>query len=239
MSLIKTSPPPFQHGVKCARVNGRFVMILVRLAAALIFWAAGAAGPGAPAADKPRILMLGDSLTAGYGLAAEDTIPARLQTALDAAGAQARIINAGVSGDTTKGGLARLGWLMAEGAPEVLFVALGGNDGLRAVDPAETRANLAAIIEQGQKAGALVAVSGMLAPPNLGRVYEQEFNAVFPELAETYGVMFDPFFLEGVAGDLTLNQPDGIHPNPAGAETAARRLAPFLLKALAKAQTGG
>lgn len=217
-------------------------MIFVRLAAVWAFAPALALGlalafaPGlakAEDAPAPEILMLGDSLTAGYGLNAEDTIPARLQAALDSAGVKARIINGGVSGDTTKGGLARLGWLMAEGAPTVLFIVLGGNDGLRAIDPAETRANLAAIIEKGQSAGALVALSGMLAPPNLGRAYEQTFNAVFPEVAAAYGVMFDPFFLEGVAGDLTLNQPDGIHPNPEGAETAARRIAPFLQEALA------
>ncbi|MHC8510123.1 MAG: arylesterase [Rhodospirillales bacterium] len=202
----------------------------------MVFAAAALVSSPAKAQDTAKILMLGDSLTAGYGLNAEDTIPARLQAALDAAGAEAHIINGGVSGDTTKGGLARLDWLMADGAPDVLFVALGGNDGLRALDPAQTRTNLAAIIEKGQSAGALVVLVGMLAPPNLGRAYESEFNAVFPELAKAHGLMFfDPFLLKDIAGNLALNQADGIHPNAAGAEAAAQRLAPILLKALAEA----
>jgi acyl-CoA thioesterase-1 len=191
------------------------------------------------AQDAPVILALGDSLTAGYGLAENDILPVRLEAALAEAGTPATVINAGVSGDTTAGGLARLDWLMAERAPDVLMVGLGGNDGLRAIDPAATRANIEAIIRRGQEVGAVVLLTGMFAPPNLGREYETEFNAVFPELATMYDTVFYPFLLEGVAAVPALNQPDGIHPNRSGVDRIVEGLLPAVQAALTRARDSG
>jgi acyl-CoA thioesterase-1 len=182
-------------------------------------------------ADEPVILALGDSLTAGYGLAKSDSFPAVLETALAEAGRPARVINAGVSGDTSKGGLSRVDWLLTE-KPDVVLLELGSNDGLRALDPAQTYKNLAAVIEKAQKAGAHVLLAGMLAPPNLGRDYGEEFNAVFPRLADEYDVTFYPFFLEGVAAEPELNLSDGMHPNPEGVEVIVENILPSVIEAL-------
>ncbi len=183
-------------------------------------------------ADEPVILALGDSLTAGYGLDAADSFPAQLERALAEAGTPAKVVNAGVSGDTSAGGRARLDWLLADGAPDVLIVELGANDGLRAIDPASTRGNLAAIIETGMEAGATVLLAGMYAPPNLGDEYTKAFNAAFLDLATQYGVIFYPFFLDGVAGDPSLNQADGIHPTPEGVAVIVENILPSVLQAL-------
>ena len=191
----------------------------------------------AQAQTPPTILALGDSLTAGYGLAEVDIFPVRLEAALRAAGTPATVINAGVSGDTTAGGLARVDWLIGGAPPDVLLIELGGNDGLRAIDPKNTRANVEAIIEKGKAAGSVVLLTGMLAPPNLGREYENEFNAIFPDLAARHQVLFYPFFLEGVAADRALNQPDGIHPNRKGVDIIVGRILPIVQEALAKAAT--
>lgn len=189
------------------------------------------------AQNTPTILALGDSLTAGYGLAEVDIFPVRLEAALKEAGTPATVVNAGVSGDTTAGGLARVDWLIGGTPPDVLLIELGGNDGLRAVDPKATRANVEAIIEKGKAAGSVVLLTGMFAPPNLGREYESEFNAVFPELAAKHDVLFYPFFLEGVAADRALNQPDGIHPNRKGVDIIVEKILPLVQEALAKAAT--
>jgi len=191
----------------------------------------------ANAQTPPTILALGDSLTAGYGLAEVDIFPVRLEAALKQAGTPATVINAGVSGDTTAGGLARVDWLIGGEPPDVLLIELGGNDGLRAIDPKNTRANVEAIIEKGKAAGSVVLLTGMLAPPNLGREYESEFNAIFPDLAAKHQVLFYPFFLEGVAADRALNQPDGIHPNRTGVDIIVERILPIVQEALAKAAT--
>lgn len=188
-------------------------------------------------ADSATILMLGDSLTAGYGLDRADTVPVRLQAALVGRGFDVEVQNGGVSGDTTKGGAARLGWLLADDPPDVLVIELGGNDGLRAVEPSETRANLSQAIETGLDSGAVVVLAGMRAPPNLGRDYETAFNAVFTDLAAQYPIVFYPFFLDGVAGDPALNQADGIHPNADGVEVIVNRFIPTVLQALEQAAT--
>jgi acyl-CoA thioesterase I len=167
------------------------------------------------AADTVRIVALGDSLTAGYGLAAEASFPARLEAELRRRGHDVEVINAGVSGDTTRGGLERLDWAVPEGADAVI-VELGANDALRGIDPSATRGNLDSIVEQLVGRGIAVLVAGMQAPPNLGDDYAAAFNAIFPELAERHGVLLYPFFLEGVAAQRHLNQADGIHPNEAG-----------------------
>jgi len=182
--------------------------------------------PGAAVAEtSTRILALGDSLTAGYGLAAEDAFPAQLERALTAKGYDAQVLNAGVSGDTTAGGLARLDWSLTE-KPDYAIVALGGNDGLRGIDPAATRANLAAIIGRLKTAGVRVLLAGMYAPPNLGREYGAEFNRLFPDLARAHEVALYPFLLEGVAANPELNQPDGIHPNARGVAVMVKMILP-------------
>jgi acyl-CoA thioesterase-1 len=144
------------------------------------------------------------------------------------------VINGGVSGDTSAGGLARLDWLMAE-KPDLVIVELGANDGLRGLDPANTKENLDRIISRIRETGARVLLAGMLAPPNLGREYGDEFGALFPALAEKHGTAFYPFFLEGVAMDPALNQDDGIHPTAEGVAVIVENMLPFVIGSLAKA----
>ena len=185
-------------------------------------------------AAEIRLMMLGDSITAGYGLARAEALPARLEAALRARGRAVRVIDAGVSGDTTAGGRARLDWALADN-PHAVIVALGGNDGLRALEPRSSRANLAAILDALAAKRLPTMLTGMLAPPNLGAEYGREFAASFSDLArERPGVVFYPFLLEGVAGDLSLNQPDGIHPNPAGVAEMVRRMLPYVDSLLGK-----
>jgi acyl-CoA thioesterase I len=171
--------------------------------------------------DAPRIIFLGDSLTAGLGLDVKDSFPSLIQERLKRAGHQFEVVNAGVSGDTSAGALRRLEWAMADGDPRILIVALGGNDGLRGLPPEQLEENLAAIIEQAQKRGLVVILAGMEAPPNFGADYTSRFRAVYPTLAKRYNVSLIPFLLEGVAGDPAFNQADGIHPNRRGAELVA------------------
>ncbi len=168
-----------------------------------------------------RIIFLGDSLTAGLGLDIGQSFPALIQTRIDAGAYPYEIVNAGVSGDTSAGGLRRLEWALGEGTPVVLVVALGGNDGLRGLPTEQLESNLAQIIEQGQKRGLRVILAGMEAPPNFGADYTARFRAVYPRLAERYHVRLIPFLLEGVAGQAALNQADGIHPNARGAARVA------------------
>jgi acyl-CoA thioesterase-1 len=181
------------------------------------------------AAGKPRLLILGDSLTAGYGLKHEDGFQAQLAARFP----DVTLIDAAVSGDTTAGGLARLEWSLADGA-DAAIVALGGNDGLRGIDPKDTRANLTAILDSLAAKHIPVLLSGMYAPPNLGEAYEAEFRAVFDDLGKRQGVLYDPFLLTGVAGDPALNQDDHIHPNPKGVKIEIARLAPLVAKLLAE-----
>jgi acyl-CoA thioesterase-1 len=169
----------------------------------------------APNQGAPRIVVLGDSLTAGLGLAAEDAYPAVLQRYLDAKGLKYHVVNAGISGDTSAGGLARLDWAL-EGDVRILIVALGGNDALRGLPVTQLKANLARIIERAQAAGITVVLAGMEAPPNWGDEYTSAFHDVYPALAAEYHVALVPFLLEGVAGIGRLNQRDGIHPTAEG-----------------------
>ena len=180
---------------------------------------------GSAMAATIRILALGDSLTAGYGLAAEAAFPARLEQALRAEGRDVRVINAGVSGDTTSGGLARLDWSLAD-KPDLAIVELGANDGLRGLDPKLTRANLDAILTRLDQRGIPVLLAGMLAPPNYGRDFEIAFKAVFTSLAAQHKLVFYPFFLDGIAGDPKLNLPDGLHPTPKGVDVIVSRILP-------------
>jgi acyl-CoA thioesterase-1 len=208
---------------------------LLRMAAAMtLSLTLGLAG--SVAAESPRpvaILAFGDSLVAGYGLASADAFPAKLEAALKAKGVAARVINGGLSGDTSAGGRARLDWAL-EPKPDFAIVELGGNDGLRGLDPAETRANLDAILSKLKEKGVPALLAGMYAPPNMGPDYGKAFNAVYPELAKKHGVLLYPFFLEGVAADPALNQPDGIHPNAKGVGVIVERILPHVLKLIGR-----
>jgi len=178
-------------------------------------------------AEEPtRLLILGDSLSAGLGLPEDQSFPSRLGAALEAKGHTVTIINAGVSGDTSAGGRARLEWVLADN-PDAVILALGANDGLRGIDPAETRKNLAAILDTLREQGLPVLILGMLAPPNLGKDYGEDFNAIYPKLAEEYQALLYPFMLEGVAANPALNQTDGIHPNEAGVAVIVENIAPL------------
>jgi len=185
----------------------------------------------AHASDPKIVLALGDSLTAGYGLAQPDAFPGQLQAALVDLGANVTVVNAGVSGDTSAGGRSRLQWLLSNPVDAVI-VELGANDGLRGLDPAQTRDNLDWIMATLKKRQIPTLITGMYAPPNLGEDYGAEFNAIYPDLAKKYGAVYDRFFLEGVAADPALNQADGIHPNANGVAVIVKRLAPKIQKLL-------
>ncbi len=183
------------------------------------------------AADDVVVVAFGDSLTAGYGLAPEDVFSVRLQQALRTRGIGAQVINAGLSGDTTAGGLARIEWSLGN-KPDLVILQLGGNDALRGMEPAVTRANLDAILGKITARGIPVVLAGMYAPPNMGDAYAREFNAIYPDLAKAYKIPLYPFFLEGVAAKQDLNQNDGIHPNRRGVEVIVAHFAPLLAEIL-------
>lgn len=194
--------------------------------------AAVAQAPGiAPAkADSPiRLLVLGDSLSAGYGLAANEAFPVQLERALRAKGHNVNVINAGVSGDTSAGGRARLDWSLAD-KPHAAIVELGANDGLRGVEPKSTADNLGAILKALKDRGMPTLLAGMYAPPNLGAAYGKEFNALYARIAKEHGAALYPFFLEGVAAESALNQADGIHPNAKGVGVIVERILPAVEK---------
>ncbi|MBI2221185.1 MAG: arylesterase [Acidobacteria bacterium] len=177
--------------------------------------------------SRLKIVVLGDSLTAGLGLPADQAFPALLQQRINRAQLPFDVVNAGVSGDTSAGGLRRLNWVLSDDV-HVLVVALGANDGLRGLPVAEMRRNLTAIVESARKRGVIVLVAGMEAPPNMGAEYTSAFRAVFRDVAQEHGATLLPFLLDGVAGDPALNQADGIHPNAEG----ARRVADLVWRAL-------
>lgn len=185
------------------------------------------------AADGARLAVLGDSLTAGYGLAVHEAFPAQLEQRLRALGVEMTVLNAGVSGDTSAGGRARVDWVLGD-RPHFAIVELGANDGMRGIDPLEMEVNLAVIIERLKSRGVSVMLAGMYAPPNLGRDYAREFNAVFPRLAERFDVALYPFFLDGVAAEPALNQDDGVHPTAEGVSVIVDRILPHVLDWIAE-----
>ncbi len=188
----------------------------------------------APARAAPlRLLVLGNSLSAGYGLPHGDGFEMQLEAALRAHGLDVQIVDGAVSGDTTAGGLARLDWVLAGGA-DAAIVELGANDGLRGVDPKVTEANLATILDRLQAKHIPILLSGMYAMPNLGPDYANAFRAVFDRLAQRPGILYDPFFLQDVATIPSLNQPDGMHPNAEGVRRNVTRLLPLVEKLLAE-----
>lgn len=182
---------------------------------------------------RPVIVAFGDSLTAGFGLPEDQCFTTLLQRKLDENGHSYRVVNAGVSGDTSAGGVSRINWVLEEDPVKFLILELGGNDGLRALPVAEMKKNLAEVIERAQARGVTVILAGMEAPPNLGDEYTGEFRQVFRDLAQKYKLTLIPFMLEGVAGRRDMNQPDGIHPNAAGekvmTENVWREIEPLLL----------
>jgi acyl-CoA thioesterase-1 len=180
----------------------------------------------APASGEPAIMILGNSLTAGYGLeTVEDAFPGRIQARIDSLGLGYRVINAGISGETTTGGKNRLSWLLKQHI-DFLVIELGANDGLRGIDPDQTRANLGQMIEMARQAYPEVRIilCGMMAPPNMGQAFTQRYRSLFPEIAQTYAVALVPFLLEQVAGEPQLNQADGIHPTVEGHQILANNL---------------
>ncbi|WP_428977264.1 arylesterase [Salaquimonas pukyongi] len=179
----------------------------------------------AKAQEPVRIVFLGDSLTAGFGLGPGEAYVERLGAMLKEKGLSVEIVNAGVSGDTTAGGLSRLDWSVSDGTKGVVL-ALGGNDALRGIPVEETRNNLATAIETLKARGIAVLLAGMLSPPSMGEDYEKAFNAIYGDLAQQYDVAFHPFLLDGVAAEAALNQDDGIHPNAQGMQVIAKRLLP-------------
>jgi len=180
------------------------------------------------AVAKPvNIVAFGDSLTAGLGVDQDQAYPAKLEVALKARGFDVVVTNAGVSGETTKGGLARLDWVIGDDV-DIVIVELGANDALRGIDPAETDKNLNAIVEKLVARGKKVVIAGMLAPPNMGEDYGQAFKAIYEGLGKRTDIIYYPFFLAGVAASSALNQADGLHPKPAGYDIIVKNLAPVI-----------
>lgn len=191
------------------------------------------AEPATEETAATRIVFLGDSLTAGFGLTEEQAFPALIERRLLEESWGVRVVNAGVSGDTSAGGLSRLDWLLQQ-SPDILFVSLGANDGLRGLSPEMTESNLRQIAQRARDGGAVVVLAGMRLPPNYGADYVEEFEAVYPRLAEETGAGWLPFLLEGVAGVPSLNLADGIHPNVEGHLRIADHVLPAIRAALAE-----
>lgn len=211
----------------------RVQTLAVAAGIAAITVVAAAAQPGG--GSRPvKIVALGDSLTAGLGLPADAAFPARLQRALAGKGIAAEVVNAGVSGDTSADGLARLDWSVPDGADAVIL-ELGANDALRGIDPAHTRANLDAMLRRLQARHIPVLLAGMRAPPNMGADYVKAFDPIYPDLAAAYGAVFYPFFLDGVAAERGLNQGDGLHPTAAGVDVIVARMLPRVEDLVARA----
>ena len=214
--------------------------ILALLAIGLLLAGCGGASTPAPTpAPTPNeellILAIGDSLTEGLGVRSEEAYPAQLEAALRADGYAVRVVNAGVSGETSSGTLQRIDWLLQQ-EPDIVILAIGGNDGLRAIDPALTEQNIAALVTRIQQSDAVVVLPGMEMVRNLGSEFVDDFRTIYPRVAEKTGAILMPFFLEGVAGDRMLNQPDFIHPTAAGYRVVVQYLLPYVEQALQQLQ---
>jgi acyl-CoA thioesterase I len=210
-----------------------FVHILVLMTALMTAGTALAQELAAGTAKPLKMVVLGDSLSAGYGLPASAAFPVRLQKALEINGIKVDMINAGVSGDTASGGRERLDWSVPEGT-EAVIVELGANDALRGTDPAFTRAALSDILTKLKARNVAVLLCGMVAPPNYGSDYAAHFNAIYPELSKSFGVPLYPFFLDGVAADARLNQADGMHPTADGIDIIVKNILPTVQAFLGK-----
>ncbi|MGY8666668.1 arylesterase [Bradyrhizobium sp. UFLA05-109] len=197
----------------------------MHIAVLMVALMTGIAGASAQTKSPVKLVVLGDSLSAGLGLQGQDAFPMRLQKALKDKGIAVDMINAGVSGDTSSGGRDRLDWSVPEGT-EGVIVELGANDALRGLDPDVTRAALSDIVARLKARGVAVMLCGMLAPPNYGADYAARFNSIYPDLAKKFDVPLYPFFLDGVAADAKLNQADGIHPTAAGVDIIVKNMMP-------------
>jgi acyl-CoA thioesterase-1 len=216
------------YGTSAVAVEGRhsnFMHIIVLILALLMTGTAFAQAPVAAPAKPIKMVVLGDSLSAGFGLTAAAAFPARLQKSLESKGIKVDMVNAGVSGDTASGGRDRLDWSIPDGT-EMVIVELGANDALRGTDPAVTRAALSDILTRLKARKIAVLLCGMLAPPNYGSDYANRFNAIYLELAKTFDVPLYPFFLDGVAVEKKLNQADGIHPTAEGVDLIVKNILP-------------
>jgi acyl-CoA thioesterase I len=216
------------YGNSAAGVEGRmgmFVHILVLLMALMTAGTVLAQTPAASPAKPIKMVVLGDSLSAGLGLSASSAFPARLQKSLEAKGIKVDMVNAGVSGDTASGGRDRLDWSVPNGTDAVIL-ELGANDALRGTNPDVTRAALTDILTRLKARKIAVLLCGMLAPPNYGSEYAARFNAIYPELSKSFGVPLYPFFLEGVAAEAKLNQPDGLQPTADGVDVIVKNILP-------------
>jgi acyl-CoA thioesterase-1 len=219
------------YGTFAAAVEG-FARVVIAAAVGTMMALSGPAAAqsvnvkaAADTAKPVRLAVLGDSLTAGFGLSASDAFPAKLQKALRDKGITVDILNAGVSGDTASGGLARLDWSIPQDI-EAVIVELGANDALRGVDPAVTRKALDGILTRLKARNVAVLLCGMYAPPNYGADYAARFNSIYPDLAKAHGVPLYPFFLDGVATVASLTQSDGLHPTAAGIDVVVQRILP-------------
>ncbi|MFL5022932.1 MAG: arylesterase [Microvirga sp.] len=214
------------------RQSGPFMTIIFACAAVLV--AVIAPLPAAHAQNNPiRLVALGDSLSAGYNLPQEAAFPVALERALKAKGYRVEVANAGVSGDTSSGGLDRLDWSVPDGTDGVIL-ELGANDMLRGLDPAGTRKNVEAIVERLKSRNIPVMLAGMYASRNLGPEYVQKFDSIYPDIAKKHDLVLYPFFLDGVAGDRSLNLPDGMHPTAKGVEIIVERILPSVESFLAR-----
>jgi acyl-CoA thioesterase-1 len=196
---------------------------------AILLLLLGGPNASALAAETFKLMVFGDSLSAGYGLPKPDSFTEKLAKALKQKGLNVEIVASSVSGDTTAGGRARLAWALAD-KPDAILLELGANDGLRGIEPATSRANLENILKRLKQSGTRVLMTGMKAPPNLGQEYGREFDRIYPDLAAQFKVPLYPFFLEGVVARPDFNQDDGIHPNPLGVDEIVKRILPMVVK---------
>ena len=226
-------------GGKPAKARPRAHAVVILAGAIIALFASHAAMAQQPPQEthRPVLLVLGDSLTAGYGLAEDQGFTVQLASALGARGLDVTVRNAGVSGDTSAGGLARLDWTLAEGGIDAAIVELGANDALRGLPPEETEKNLDRILTGLTARGVKVLLAGMQAPPNLGADYAQRFAAIYPRLAAHHHVLLYPFFLDGAAAEPALNQADGMHPNGDGVAIIVQRILPMVVQLLDQADT--
>lgn len=204
--------------------------LVVKLCALLLVLCIPLAGHAAAPDGTLQVLVLGDSLTAGYGLEPGQSFPSKLEAALKARGVKVTVHNAGVSGDTASGGASRLDWALAgvPGKPDLVILELGANDMLRGVDPAITTRALTAIMDRFSRDGVPVLIAGMKAAPNMGATFVNQFDAIYPALAAKYDAPLYPFFLDGVAGNKALNLPDGLHPTAEGVDVIVTRIVPMV-----------
>ena len=223
-------PRSYEKPARAVKIGGWAAAVILLCA---VYSGTGALAPARGAERPITLVALGDSLTAGYGLPRSDAFPSKLQRALAAKGVNAAIVNAGVSGDTVSGGLARLDWSVPEGTDGVIL-ELGANDALRGIDPAVTREALDALLRRLKARNIPVLLCGMFAPRNLGDDYDQAFDTIFPNLASQYDAILYPFFLAGVATDPKLNQRDGLHPTAAGVDIIVSRILPDVERLIAR-----